>query len=310
MPLPPFAVRIAESQLGVLARRQLLAGMLEHQADALLRGPWFEPLELGVHRVVGGARLPAQRAIAAALRGRAGAVLTGPVVLALYGVDGFAGDEPFVVLTPPGRRLKGVDFRQRTDPDPDRPVSVRGAVRLVGPVDALIDSAEFVEELGARRLRLAHDVLRWRGQLQRGVLGDRIRTLGPRSPGASALVELLELDERRSTGEGERALGRLLSRFHPAPEPEVWVTPHRRVDWYFRSLRFGYEYQGSVDHATLAGRIADAARDVELRREGIRIGYLSAGDLADEGSLLATVAGALAARAHELGVAAPALRGT
>ena len=307
MPLRPSVARLTESQLGVIARRQLHARMPPDRADALLRGPWFEPVEHGVHRVVGGARLPQQAAVAAALRADPGASLSGPVVLALYGVDGFVGDEPFVVLTPPGRRLRGVTFPHRRDPDPRRPTGTRGEVRLAGPVDALIDSAAFVSVLGARRLRLAHAVLRWRGLLRPGALVERLQELGDRNPGCSALAELLELDAQVSTGDGERSLGRLLSRFRPAPEPEVWVTPHRRVDWYFRGVRVGYEYLGPVDHATLVGRLEDALRDVELRREGIRLAYLVAADLEDERALLATVAGTLTARAHELGLTPPVL---
>lgn len=305
MPLPLPAARLAESQYGVIARRQLAAWLPDHGVDALARGPRLEVLERGVYRVVGGARLPEQAAIAAALRAGAGAVLSGPVVLALYGVDGFRGDEPFVVLLPPGRRLRRVGFPVGRDGDAGRPTSNRGDVRLVGPLDALIESATFVDEIGARRLRLAHDVLRWRGLLRPGELADRAKALGVTGPRAAPLADMLGLDAQASTGEGERRLGRLLGRFRPSPEPEVWVTPCRRVDWYFRSVRYGVEYQGTVDHATGVGRRSDAARDRELRHEGIRVGYVTADDLEDERTLLATIAGALTARADELGVPRP-----
>ncbi len=307
--LPPAVVQLAEAQLGVVARHQLRRSVPDHVADALLHGAWLERLDRGVYRVVGGARLPQQRAIAATLRAGSGACLTGPVVLALLGIDGFRGDEPFEVLVPPGRRLSGIDFPVRRDPDPARPVGQRGEVRLVGPIDALIDSAAFADELGARRIRLAHDVLRWRGLLAPGRLTERITALGRSAPGGSELAGLLDLDLREATGDGERRLGELLARFEPPPEPQVWVTPNRRVDWWFRSVRYGWEYQGSVDHGTRVGRTRDAERDAELRRDGIRLGYIDDADLRDETALLATVAGALAARAHELGVAAPRLRG-
>ena len=87
------------------------------------------------------------------------------------------------------------------------------------------------------------------------------------------------------------------------------MTPYRRVDWWFRSVRVAVEYQGRVDHDGAAGREADRVRDDELATAGIRLLYVTAGDLHDERVLLATVAGALAARAHELGVTAPQLRG-
>jgi hypothetical protein len=307
--LPIPAAALAEAQLGVLARRQLLAWLSENRADRLLRGPWFEPLAFGVHRIVGGARSPSQHAVAAALRAGPGASLTGPVVLAFYRVDGFTDHDPYEVLVPAGRRVTGVDFRVRSDPDPGRPVSRRGDVRLVGVVDALIDSAAPVHAIEPRRLRLAHDVLRWRGALVPGRLADRVRDLGPRAPGGARLTELLDLDAHVAVGSGERRLGEVLAAFDPAPEPQVWVTPHRRVDWWFASVRFGVEYQGSVDHGTVAGRIADAERDLELGRDDIRLGYVTAADLRDVTALTARIASSLVVRAQERGCTAPRYRG-
>lgn len=83
------------------------------------------------------------------------------------------------------------------------------------------------------------------------------------------------------------------------------MTPTRRTDWWFSAVRFGVEYQGSVDHGTLAGRAVDVQRDAELRRENIRLISVTK---ADATTLVATVGAALAARAYELGVAAPRLR--
>jgi hypothetical protein len=306
---PAPAVDLTEAQLGVLARRQLLTWLTEVEADTLLRGDRFEPIEFGVHRVVGSARLPSQRAIAATLRSGPGATLTGPLVLALYGIDGFTDHDPFEVLLPPGRRSSRVDFLVRRDPDWQRPVGRRGEARLVGAVDALIDSAASVHGIEPRRLRLAHDVLRWRGLLAPGRLTTRIRELGRGAPGGPALAELLELDAHEAVGRGELRLGELLTAFDPAPEPQVWVTPRRRVDWWFRSVRYGLEYQGSVDHGTLAGRLADADRDLELARDDIRLGYVTASDLRDAGALTARIASALAVRAHERHCSAPQFRG-
>jgi hypothetical protein len=138
---------------------------------------------------------------------------------------------------------------------------------------------------------------------------ERLRTRVPQllGPGtdAESLLTLLDLGGLAPESEGERTLGRLLQTFEPRPEPQVWVTPTRRVDWYFRTLRFAYEYLGSVDHRGAAQRIADDERDAQLRDQGIRLGYVTADDLRDEATLLATVAGRLVVRAHELGVAAP-----
>jgi hypothetical protein len=308
--LPRPVIDLIEAQLGLVARRQLVARLGEARADVVLRGPWFESCGFGVHRVVGGARPREQAALAAWLRAGRGATLTGPVVLSLSDVDGFSGSEPFEVLVPAPRRVTGVTFPVRTDPDVTRAVDLRGEVRIADPVDALIDSAAFVQQIGVRRLRLAHDVLRWRGQLHPGRLLERVEQLGVGRSADASLVALLELDRQAATGDGERRLGELLARFDPAPEPQHWVTPRRRVDWWFPTLRYALEYQGSVDHGTLPGRSKDATRDRELRQANVRVGYVTARELRDEGVLLATVAASLTAGAHELGVAAPRLRAT
>ncbi len=308
MSLPEPAISLLEAQLGVVARRQLRRWLGAQPVDDLLRGPRFDRLERGVHRLRGSAGLPEQRAIAAALRVGEGAVLTGPVVLSRYGLDGFSGDHPFEVLVPPGRRLRGITFRHRRDPDPRRATGSLGEVALASPVDALIDSGGFAGEVGERALRLGYDQLRWRGLVTPARLTSRIAQLGPGAPGGAALLELFDLAGLEPESDGERGLGVLLQRFDPRPEPQVWVTPSRRVDWYFRAVRYGYEYLGSVDHARVSGRLDDDRRDAELRREGIRLGYVTAADLRDEASLLAAVAGALSVRAHELGTSPPVLR--
>jgi len=311
MILPRALLRLAEAQLGVLARSQIVPLLGEGRTNNLLGSDQTEPVAYGVHRFVGGARLPVQHALAATLRAGRDATLTGPAALALLDLDGFGvlnDEHPFEVLLPPRRRLTGADFPHRRDPDPDRPVTRRGEIRIAGPVDALIDSAAFVDGVGARRIRLAHDVLRWRGLLKRGRLSERIHELGPRAPGGAALAALLELDLQDATGDGERRLGELLSRFDPPPIPQYWISPRRRTDWWFPEVRLGVEYQGTVDHATVVGRSADLERDAELRRENVRLIYVCRQDLDDEPGLIATICAALGARAYELGVAAPRLR--
>ena len=308
---PPSVQRLAEAQLGLIARRQIVASQGEGAARSLLRSGWTEAVEFGVHRVLGGARLPIQRALAATLRAGPGATLTGPAALALLDLDGFGvvnADHPFEVLLPFGRRLNGVGFPTRRDPDPARAVTSRGEIRIVAPVDALIDSAPFAPEIGARRIRLAHDVLRWRGLIRPGRLNERICELGRRAPGGMAIAELLDLDRQDGTGDGERRLGALLERFDPAPLAQHWVTPRRRVDWWFPALRHAIEYQGKVDHGTAPGRADDRERDAQLRRENIHLTYVTEVDLRDEATLIASLSAALAARAYHLGVAAPQLR--
>jgi hypothetical protein len=105
--------------------------------------------------------------------------------------------------------------------------------------------------------------------------------------------------------EGERALAPVLSCFDPPFITQYWVTPRRRVDFYCPRCRYGYEYLGEVDHTCVAQRLAEDERDAELRREGIRLGYVTKHDLRDPLALVATIAGSLTVRAHELGVEPP-----
>jgi hypothetical protein len=175
------------------------------------------------------------------------------------------------------------------------------------PADALVESCLLEPPPEPCALRLAHDRLRWTGRLRPGFLRERVEQLGL-DPADPRLGELLEIEGQRAVGDGERHLGRLLSRFDPAPEPQVWITPHRCLDWYFRPLRVGIEYQGSADHDSPSGRRNDRARDDELSLVGAALLYVSSADLDDERALLARVAAALTARADELGRRAPTLR--
>jgi hypothetical protein len=308
--LPAPVTARCRQQQGVIARCQLVDLLGEDASDRLLAGPWFERLERGVFRLAAAPELPIQCAVAAALRARPAATITGPVVLGFHQLDGFQGEQPFEILTSPDRRLRGVDFPHRPDPDPARPVSRLGEVRLARPLDALIDSGAFVGTVGERALRLAYDQLRWRGRLDPHDLSTRIRSLGAAAPGGRILAELLELGTAMESAEsdGERGLGRLLMRFDPLPEPQVYVTPRRRVDWFFRALRLAYEYLGTVDHATQAARAADAARDEELRTEGIKVVHVVSADLSDERALLSSIVARLTVRADELGMPVPVLR--
>ena len=124
--------------------------------------------------------------------------------------------------------------------------------------------------------------------------------------GAEILAAVLEMAGGvLLESEGERRLAPVMGCFEPAFEAQVRVTPRRRTDFFSRRCRYGFEYAGRIDHATLAGRIADDERDTELRRDGIRLGYVTARDLDDPVALLATIAGTLTVRAHELGVEPP-----
>ena len=310
--LPDSIALLLDDQRAVLGRHQALDRLEdEDRVDALLRGDRFEHLDppvRGVRRLRGSGDRPEQLAFALALRARPRATITGPLALGLLGVPGFSMDDPFELLLQPGRRMRGVDVRTRVDPDPERAVATHGEVRVAGPLDALIDSAGFVDEVEERRLRVAWDHLRWEGTVKTHRLAPRLEQLRGAAPGAAILERILRDGGGLSVeSEGERALSPVLDCFDPRPDRQAWVGRRRRVDFLFRPLRLAYEYLGAVDHASVQRRLEDDARDDELRGEGVRVQYVVAGDLADPVALLGQVAGVLTVRAHELGVPAPVL---
>jgi hypothetical protein len=299
------AYALAETQHGVLARYQLVAKLGRVAAEDVLATDRFARLETGVYRVRGGARLPYQAAFAAALRARPKAVVTGPVALGLHAVPGWVGATDFEVLVAPGRRLRAAAFPVRTASSRLQGNLRFGDVRVAGAVDALIASAALRGERDERDLRVAWDHIRWNGLGRPALLDRRLGELSD-TEGARLLSAVLDASGgTRVEGEGERRLAPVLGCFEPAFEPQVWVTPRRRVDFFSHRCRFGVEYLGRVDHGTVAARLADDERDRELRREGIRLSYVTARDLDDPTALLATLSGALTVRAHELGVQPP-----
>jgi hypothetical protein len=307
MRLPDALLRLASDQLGLLARHQVVPVLGPVAADHALASSRFHRVQRGVYQVRGGAPHPCQLAVASTLRAGPGSVLTGPAALLLLNLDGVCLGPVGAVAVPAGRRLRELGAPVLPERDPSRPTWSLGQVQVAQPADALLEACLLPTPPDPRALRLTHDRLRWTGRLRAGVLHSRAVELGV-DLDDQRLDELLELDGSREVGDGERRLGRLLSRFDPPPEAQVWVTPHRCVDWYFRQLRVGIEYQGSVDHDSPSGRRRDRTRDEELSLIGTVLVYASAADLDDERSLLARVAAALTVRADELGQRAPTLR--
>lgn len=305
--LPDPAAELSARQHAVLARWQLRRWLALKSIDGHVRRGNLQRLVYGIYRLPGSNR-PEQWPMAAALRARPDAVLTGPFVLAHLRIDHFEPDAPFEVLTAPGRELRETGFRHRPDPVVSRSVMQVGDVRLATPVDALLESALWRPELPDRALRVAKDQLGWKGLVSAEKLRRRINERGEADPAVEAFLAAMDGDDLRCESEGERGLGPYLLRLDPTPEPQVWVTPTRRVDWYLRLLRLAWEYLGRVDHRGVSRRHADAQRDTELTAAGIRVLYVTCDDLRDPAALQATIMGAVAVRADELGVPTPRLR--
>ena len=302
---PPDLLALMDAQFGAVARCQALDHMTEGEVEGLVDRRILEPIERGVYRVRGSARSPEQEAMAAVLRSRPQAVVTGPLVLALLGIDGFDRSMPFEVLVRPGRRVRNVSFPWRTNPTPDGLTARFGALPIVTPTVALVDSARWLGDLTARQLRTGLDAARWRGSTSTERVLERARELGRRDLGARFFLDLLDDGRLVSESEPERTMGGVLSTFDPPPEAQVWVTPRHRPDWFFRALRLGFEYLGRVDHADAEGRAADRLRESELAACGILIVPVVAEDLRDPVGFRAWARVVLDRRARELGVPAP-----
>jgi hypothetical protein len=106
-------------------------------------------------------------------------------------VDGFELGRRFEVLVPQGRRLQGVRFRWRTDPNPARSYARLGAVRLTRPGDALGYAVYWREELGDRALELGFHWLCWHDHLDRRAFVARLVARSVVDPSAAALLELV-----------------------------------------------------------------------------------------------------------------------
>lgn len=306
--LPAESIATADAQYGAIGRFQLLDHASDDQIHGYVKNGHLERVFCGTYRVVGSGVSRQQTAKAALLRARPGAVLTGPFVLGLLDVDGFTVEDDFEVLTRPGRRLSERGFSHRNDPHPERVTASHGTLRITLTTDALLETARLLAATDQRRLRVGLDSATWRGLTTPTKVLARATELGRGHAGAAFYLDLLADGMDAADTDGERVLGRLLQRFHPGPEPQVWVTPGRRTDWFFRMLRLAVEYLGSVDHGFVARRAADLVRDEELAAVGVAVLPVVAADLRDEEAALTWIEAALVKRAHELGVPAPERR--
>lgn len=314
MPLPPEVTDRSDAQYGVFGRFQVVTEdgpIRDNHVQGWLRRELIEVRYRGVYGVPGSGRSRRQDAMAALLRARPEARLTGPFVLGLLDVDGFTDDDEFEVLTVPGRRLSETGFAHRPDPCPDRIVAAVGPLGIVVPTDALLEAAAMLDPSvpqQERRLRVGLDSATWRKLTSPARVLARARELGPEHPGAAFFLELLAGDAVLSETDKERVLGGILDCFDPPPERQAWVLPARRLDFFLRGIRLALESQGHVDHGFASRRAADLVRDEELAAAGIKVLPVTADDLRDPEAAAKWIQAVVIARAFELGVEPPVWR--
>lgn len=289
-------LQLLATQHGVVGRFQLLGTHTRGEVDSLVTRRGLVPIERGIYAVRGAPETPEREAMAAQLRCRPRARLTGGFVLAQLGLEPFRRHDPFEVLVDPDRSVSAVTFPHRTDPRPGRRLTPIGALRCVHPTIALADG---LVHLGERDRRVAFHVLRRRGLWSDRELAAELVARGDRDEGLRLLCELVDAGETVLDSAEESELGRRLRRIDPRFEPQVWITERYRVDWFLRWLRLAFEYQGEVDHGWAAGRAADAVKTGEAERVGVSVVPVVAADVRDPG-FDDWVAGLIAARRYEL----------
>jgi hypothetical protein len=301
------AEEIFTGQHNVASRRQLCTVFTPNQIDGFVRHGRLVAKHWGVYHHAGIKLCSRGEAMAALLRCPEGSAITGPLVLGLLNVNGFSDSDAFEVLVPEGSRVRRVNFRVRLNPTP-APTRMLGVLRIAAPARALVDSGRPSFECSDDLLWTGYDSARWQRLITTSRFVAELERSGPRDAGANRWRAIA--DERSLTSESpkERELDETLQQFDPVPEQQVYVTPRRRVDFFWRSIRLAIEYLGKAAHSHGPGRAADAVRDEELEGISIRTLYVVQADLAEPAALTAWLIAAVERRAAELGVRPPVRR--
>ena len=154
MGLTDVATAVAESQCGVVTRRQLLEAGVSRETLRWRVGRDWRLLLPGVYVLQTGLPTGQQRLVAAQLLAGEGAWLAGPTAAALHGITTCRLGMPVRVLVPAprrSRRVAWVDIRSTTLLG--EPVIPRGPLRVGCLSRAVVDAAaETADERGARAL--------------------------------------------------------------------------------------------------------------------------------------------------------------
>ena len=289
MPFPNEPTeRLLREQFAVISRPQLLrCGYGDGEVDGFVRRGRLVALQHGTYRAAGSADTPEQWAMAAILRCRPVARVTGPFVLGLLRVEGFSTADPFEILVPFGRRVRNVPFPVRTVGIDLTTGPLHHAMPLAWPARAYLDSARTVD---GRRLLVGLDSGRWLGIISRAKVHREVERADPGDEGAVTLEALLDGELLDPESPGERAMKPVLALLEPPIEWGVWVAPDLRVDGLWRDVLIVLEYRGRRHHAARSQRLADADRDGKLRALGYEVVHITAEDLAQPAALLARLA--------------------
>jgi hypothetical protein len=260
LPLP--VLLLCENAAATTSRADLIAlGYEPSQVDWWLRSGAFEQCELGQWRLAGSEPTLKQQLATRLWRAGPGARIAGPLRLAVAGLSGFVLDDQWDhIAVPPGRRVRGVDFRVVRTPlpaeDHDRVLDLPAVTVARGLIGASATAA-------SARIRVAHDDAKRRKLIADGEFAERAGALG-RAYGAPQARRIAGGRTLRMESEPERNLFSVFRPGDPVPDEQVWVCWRGRwfrLDFGFRAARLALEYDGE-DHAER--REEDADRDLAL----------------------------------------------
>jgi hypothetical protein len=280
-----------------VSRQQLVrrCGLTEGEAEGLVARRALEAIFRASYTHPGNARTPETVAMAAVLRCGEHARLSGPFVLALFGIEGFVREDHFVVHVRSNRSVSNVPFEVVPDPSLGMHNAWIGPLPVFTPARALVEYARFAR---GKQLVSTIDRARWARVATTAQLASVVASLPADHPGAEVVRPLLTDGTLDHESNGERGLGALLEDVEGV-EYNVWLLPDARVDAYLRDAMLALEFAGPV-HDLPERRRRDAARDRRLQAQGIEVIYITAEDLDHPQALLVRTLGTRAARVAAL----------
>lgn len=252
-----------ERQHNLVTRPQAVAKLGKDAVDARVQRGDLQVVHRAVYRPPFMPVPEEQAAMAAVLRCRPQAWLTGEAMLGLFGVEGFSTTDPVRVLVPPERSVSNVSFTVLNDPGWSLHRATTRNVPGVTPARSLADAGLYVTD---KQLRVGVDALKWTGLCSNGRLESTMNSL-PGHPGAERILEGLHNGTFDPESEGERSLlSSVLAGFVPAPQCQVEILPGIRVDFAWWAVRLALEYDGRNDHDRARDRDRDEERSLRIKR--------------------------------------------
>lgn len=264
--LPRLVVQMGDAAGGTVSRRDLKAvGFTDDDIRGWLETGLLIRVHRGEYRVAKSGDRREQDLASMVWRAGPGSRLAGPLVCSLLGLEGFGARTNDHLVVPPGRRVRGVDFRIVRTHVPDEDKALVVGLPAVTTARALIGASAV---FSAARIRVAHDDAVFKGLLRRGEFAARAADLG-NVYGAAQARRVAAGGALRSESEPERDVFQIFRGRDPRPERQVWVCWRGRwyrLDYAFREVRLALEYDGATHADT---RAADADRDLALLSLGI-----------------------------------------